>query len=142
MEDSFKTKVLSMTTKELVLAMINGITKQHVELDFGLFGYYKNEICFGCAATNTICEITGTTFTKDFISCNEDRAKFIETDKNFLKDFEIAIDYLRQGSIKRYNGMAKFMGISQINSSKVLPYLNNFNWKENLHYYEELAEIL
>lgn len=56
---NFKETVQKMTIKEIILAMVNGLKKEHVKVDFNYFGYVApNGICYGCAATNAICEIT------------------------------------------------------------------------------------
>lgn len=144
-KDTFKEKVQSMTGKEILLAMINGLKKEHVKIDMNTFGSKKEGICYGCAATNAVCEISSIDFKElpeRSIESIIDQAKFIKTDPEFLAQFEYAIDDLRAGDIDRYNSRAIYHGFAQIINpeNKELPYLDTDNWKERIIAYEELAE--
>ena len=97
------------------------------------------EICFGCAATNSICRISGKTFNKNNIFSVQTRAEFIGTDKNFLKTFEEAIDNLRYGRLNSYNMLADKIGIVNIKKNGYLKPLFNDYKKEDLNCYIKLA---
>ena len=79
---------------------------------YGKFMYGK---CYGCAATNFICEVSGVQFNDVSIDCVEDRAIKINTDVDFLDYLESAIDYLREGNVKDYNRIARSIEIAEIN---------------------------
>lgn len=158
---NFKEKVQSMTAKEIIMAMVKALTRPpiiNIEMSsYGhvvettvitkrFFGLYKKsaikKLCFGCAATNTICQITGKKFTPDNISEPKDRAEFINSDTKFLDRFECAIDMLRRGNIKAYNEEAEIAGIATIEYDHTIeyPYLNNDYTNKDLAAYKQLAE--
>lgn len=149
---TFKEKVQSMTAKEIIMAMVDslippplikiqmstfgGVAKEK----YGLFNLRKRKICVGCAATNTICRISGITFNIENITTRDRRSIALETDCTFLFNFEAAIDYLRQGEIDGYNSMARAGEFAQINSRDIQlwPLENNYT-REHLDAYIELA---
>lgn len=137
---SFKEKVLSMTGKEIVMAMVNGLQKEWVYVDMNTFGYQtKKGICYGCAATNAICEITGKI--PDLSTSNYHRLISVDDNYVFVARFEKAINRLRFGDIGDYNYWAREMGIAELPQSD-LPPLNNQNYKENLQAYIDYANTL
>lgn len=144
MEDLFKQTVQQMTAKEIIMAMVNGLEKEHVKVNMDTYGGFRNGVCYGCAATNAICEIAGVTFDDPQILSTDGRARFISTDYDFIDNFECAINHLRSGYIEDYNEMAKYIGIAEIDShgmNMALPELETHNYKENLHHYIRLAEL-
>jgi len=156
---TFEEKVKSMKASEIIMAMVEALTHPPIininmstfgrcqittkRVFFGLFSK-KKKICFGCAATNTICQISGLTFHDERIENLEGRAQFIKTDKNFLTEFEQAIDSLRDCSVRGYNNHAVFAAFATIkfrmNSGYLLGLSSNYT-NENLVIFKELAEI-
>ena len=141
MTDTFKEKVQSMTGREIVLAMVEGLENPAVEVDMDTFGDDINGKCFGCAATNTICKISGKTFDAPSIIGTNSRADFITTGRQFLSDFEDAIDELRLGKVDQYNRFAFTCGIAQLDVPDYdLPILDTDNYLEGLPAYRKFAE--
>jgi hypothetical protein len=139
---TFEQKVRAMSAKEIIMAMVNGLRKQNVIIKMSTYGHYDFGYCYGCAATNTICEISGIKFNGSEIDNPVSRAKHIKTNPIFLDNFEAAIDQLREGIISGYNYYAKKIGIATINGTDFdLPRLETSDYLENLHYYERLAEL-
>lgn len=150
---SFEEKVRSMTAREIIMAMVTSLKKPplvNVDMNtygdarmYRLFGFIPTpfKVCFGCAATNTICQIAGKKFTTKIITDDEARADFIHSDKLFLDNFEMAIDALRRGSVQGYNGYAERISIPTVQTVPFhLPTLNNNYTDEDLIPYVRLAE--
>lgn len=149
---NFQDKVRSMTAKEIIMAMVKALTKPPiVRVDMNTFGTVRRNwrnlfitpVCFGCAATNTICEISGIKFNKDNIGDLETRAKAVNSDYWFMQHFEYAIDSLRSGNVYSYNRKAKPYSFAQIKDipGLELPILTNNYTKEDLDVYEKLANL-
>ena len=138
---TFEETVRAMTGKEIVMAMVNGLKKEHLKVDMDTFGLFYEGICYGCAATNAICEISGVVFTPDNIYATGCKANAVGSDSLFLSYFEDAIDFLRLGNIGFYNDIAEELGIATLSEPEnILPRLETGNWRENLCYYEEYAK--
>lgn len=148
---TFEEKVRSMSSKEIIMAMVDGLKKPTVRVDFNtygefeiktrLFGLISREICYGCAATNTICRISDVTLRGDNIKYVEDRAKAVNSDSYFLLNFEYAINCLRKGSIDWYNMYASKYAFATIKKAAEIPYLSNENYSEGLESYIRLANM-
>lgn len=152
---NFEEKVKAMTGKEIVLAMVDSLTPPPlIKIDMETYGRIgisepvkflgiiikkEKEICFGCAATNTICKIAGKPFTIDNIKGVDSRADFLNTSYNFLRNFEFAIDSLRKGQIDNYNLLAGNINIAKLNPIHDLPKLENNYTMEDLNYYRTFA---
>ena len=141
---TFEQKVKSMTAKEIIMAMVEGLRNPTTKIDMMTFGQVKNGVCIGCAATNTICNIGGYTvkdirnntygITRPVLS----RTKM--TQCHFVGYFEDAIDELRSGDILGYNLAAEEFGFATIeDNDKDLPYLMNSYTPADLLPYEQLA---
>ena len=140
-QQSFKEKVQSMTAKEIIMAMVEGLQNPSIKVDMDTFGSVKGGICFGCAATNTVCKISGKVFDGYNIWDVIDRGILINSNPDFLDSFESAIDALRHGGTTDvYNSYAKDVGFATIeyNSDK-LPHLTNSYTTANLQEYINLA---
>lgn len=153
---NFKEKVQSMTASEIILAMVDSLTPPpKIKVDMGTYGevnkvdkrflgikYGTKEVCFGCAATNTICQISGKIFDKTNIYLVETRANFLDVDYVFLQIFETAIDKLRRGSICGYNSVASEIDVAEIKECDEikLPFLDTDYKKEDLEPYRQLAQ--
>ncbi len=137
-----------MKASEIVQAMVDGLKKEWVTIDMGSYGHTKKGICYGCAATNAICQITNHKFTpaemNEFFKLKR-KDKFVYS---FLSNFESNINALRMGSIEHYNFLAETTGIKLIPLSLIkktklkLPYLDTEYYKEDLPKYQELADLL
>lgn len=145
---TFQEKVRSMSAKEIIMAMVEGLRNPKCEINMLTFGdvYEKEEgkfICYGCAATNTIMQISGVVLTKDNISDVDDRANAINSDYYFLDMFESAIDSLRCGHITSYNSMAEDCGIAKLISTSylLLPFLVDNYTEEQLQEYVDFANL-
>lgn len=163
---NFSDKVKSMTASEIILAMVNGLKNPAVEVEMSTFGSVRTKniflgliskkVCFGCAATNTICKIAGIKFKPSNVEDVYDRAKalnnkgnfddkskskeWLEKEAAFLGAFEAAIDSLRVGEIYTYNCYAErqeFAVIKEVDFG--LPGLSNNYTEEQLKVYEYLA---
>lgn len=144
----FKERVQSMTIKEIVLAMIAGLEREYIKVDMTVYGVIRDGVCFGCAATNAVCEISGVTFSSKSIENIFERAMFLHTEPAFLNYFEIAINKLRLGRLLAYNDLARGIGVALIPEELVreydfiIPKLTTQDYKQNLHHYKEFAELL
>jgi hypothetical protein len=152
---NFKEKVQSMTAKEIIMSMVDSLIDPLVNVDMGSYGFVKRVpikflgikfggkgVCFGCAATNTICNISGKVLDKSNIKDSTLRANFINSDPYFLSHFEYAIDHLRQGALASYNRIANEFGFAQIKRNDIeLPALENDYTKLDLDVYIKLADF-
>lgn len=137
----FKEKVQSMTAKEIILAMVEGLRHPSIKVDMDTFGEQRYGVCYGCAATNTVCKISGITFDSTNIMYGNLRAEAINTDMNFLILFESAIDGLRAGSIDYYNKIALREGFAEIDPVVDIPALYGDYTEEDLEFFVELASL-
>lgn len=124
-------KVQGMTAKEIIIAMVQGLRNPMTIIDMGDFGYRREGVCYGCAATNTICSLMEDT---EHLMPKEGCRVYFEP---IVNDFESAINDLRKGDIEGYN----FYGFAQIKEVEgiELPYLATNYTQEELDIYEQLA---
>lgn len=153
----FEDVVRAMTAKEIIMAMVEALTIPpiininmstygHVEVEVikkGLLGIGRKvkKTCFGCAATNTICKISGKVFNTSNIASIGDRAELVSSDERFLRGFEKAINALRLGDLSSYNWQASNHGFAKITilPNRYLPVLNNNYTNDHLISYIQLA---
>lgn len=148
---TLKEKVQSMTSAEIIWAMVEGLEDPACEVDMttylnantGLRSY-----CFGCAATQTICKISGIErITPEQASGKPSIFELMPSEKeahhrgSFVDKFETAIDGLRRGRIDYYNNFTEDLGIAKIKSKIPLPELTSEDYEENLHHYKLLAVL-
>lgn len=143
MIQNFKEKVQSMTAKEIIMVMVEGLRNPVTEIDIHSFGDVRDGICYGCAATNVICKI-GNINEEEFLEVKPEGTMLYfgksEGEREFLDKFENAINSLRRGSICVYNMRAGDIGIATIEDGKYgLPELSNDYTEEQLERYVELA---
>lgn len=142
---NFKEKVQSMTGKQIVQAMIDGLKKQWVPVVMEEWVKIKDGICFGCAATNTVCNIIGKSITPKDATVQGIKGSFIGSDSReeieFLGRFESAINCLRNGDFSSYNSIASEEGFSTL-PYEYLPELETDNYKELLPNYQNYADSL
>lgn len=144
---TFEETVRAMTRKQILQAMIDGLKKPAVAVDFGTYGTVLNDVCFGCAATNAICKIAGITFLPNEIIDSYNRAKAINSDIKFIKLFEMAINALRFGDARSYNRSANMIEIDCFTINEIgiysdFPGLHNSNYKNDLEYYQDFCNSL
>jgi hypothetical protein len=144
------------SVSDIIFAMIHGLKKEWVEVDMDTFGSVTDdEVCFGCAATNTLCQLMDKPFTVDNIIGLHERAKEVNfgISTHTLRRFEVSIDNLRTGCIITFllylSSLEDEIGfvieeekIKSICMEFNLPELENSNYKTNLIYYEQLASAL
>lgn len=140
---SFKEKVQQMTASEIIMAMVNGLEKKYVNIDMGSYGHVdRNNVCYGCAATNAICEINGGILPINAIHNEDIRVEYLNIEFLFLVNFELAIDSLRSGDLIYYNANAKKIGMAQINNPNNSSFvgLTTSNYQNNLEQFIQLAK--
>ena len=134
----------------IVDTMIKGLKKEWVQINMGAFGEVVNGVCFGCAATNTLCELMQEPFTENSIVESQRRGK-IGVNESELDNFEAAIDALRCGDTDNFLSSLwdikhlfnfSLTCLEDIEYDKRLPELTTDNYKENLHYYEAYRDFL
>lgn len=146
---TFERRVKAMSAKGIIMSMVKALKHPPIiNIDMDTFGMVRlstqnrsRTTCFGCAATNTICQISGKKFTARNINYVSTRAEFVNADEDFLDDFEDAVDYLRRGNIHGYNEVARELGIAEIGRHMCLPILENDYTNEDLEPYIELANV-
>ncbi len=143
---TFRQQILSMTAGEIIMAMVKGLEKPQTLIDMGTYGATRVRdqkiVCYGCAATNTVCQISGVKFTPKNIDYTGDRARTIKSSYDFLTNFEWAINELRKGYVEGYNEYAargKFRRIQNPNNL-YLPRLHNDYTQDQLNVYKKLAK--
>src|SRR5690606_4949256 len=113
--EQLEQNIKSMTAKEIVLAMVDSLKNPVTKVLMSTFGFKENGICYGCAATNTICKLGGLDPHIELGTWDSDgKRKYVENSR-FLDYFEDAIDSLRQGNIEYYNEIAKTWQFAKIN---------------------------
>lgn len=143
-DERFLQQLRELGPSGIIMAMVNGLKSRHVKVDMNTYGQTdKSGVCFGCAATNTICELTGIVFSEENIG-DFDRSEYLNISLDLLSDFEEMIDDLRRGNTITFNYFAERYNIPTISTEikKYLPYLNTYYKDEELLPYEEFANKL
>lgn len=137
----FEDRIKGMTAKEVVMSMVNGLRDPQTKINMDTFGKVESGICFGCAATNAVCNLMGfkTGDLPELLDGGFGKSNI--GNKNFVRNFESAINYLRIGNLYGCNKLLeeiKLPPIKNPNNLK-LPWLfSHFNEKQ-LKVYEQLA---
>lgn len=144
MNKDFKEIVQAMSAKEIIMAMVEGLRNPYTKINMDTYGYKTYEgVCFGCAATNTVCRIIGylpALPMQDQVVERGFSSSTISEDQGFIMVFEYAIDELRRGDIFSYNGYAEREGFATIkNIGPELPMLRDNYTEADLLPYIELA---
>lgn len=96
---------------DIVQAMVDGVRKEWVKIDMGTFGDFrieksffgliKKKVCYGCAATNTLCQLMGESFSPQNVGDTKLRVGKVNYGITYedLREFENAVDHLRSGQI-------------------------------------------
>lgn len=131
--------------------MIRGLEAEHIKVDMRNFGYYAGGVCFGCAATNALCELSGKVFDRDSILTTK-RARFLGEETHLVHRFELLIDTLRRGSLCGFNAILyrfrpfeiefnKDLFITLLREANLLV-LGTYDYKEVLPEYKEFRDLL
>lgn len=142
-------KIRSMSFKEIVLAMVDSLRNPVTEINMFTFGFIEDGICYGCAATNTICKLGGFD-PKNVLSTNGSFYRYESNDDLWdqtfiITSFESAIDSLRQGHLDMYERFALRYNLDFCKSESLnikLPYLGNSYSDKDLKEYEDFANSL
>lgn len=138
--DTLEQKIRSLTAAEIIMAMVNGLKKPYTKIAMHTFGEIEKDVCFGCAATNAVCEINNGKDIKEIVSYYYDLK--LNCPRPFVGEFESAINNLRLGFVSDYNYAAKEFGFAQIKDLvENLPVLDNHFRPEHLFPYEQLAAL-
>ena len=139
---NFEKTVRAMSAKQIIMAMVKGLRHPKTTVRMGTFGGFSNKgICYGCTATNAIYTIAKVMPDPAMIGKDTDRAKQVNAKKEFLLEFESAIDYLRQGNLYGYNLYAKKIGIATRKGGEDLPALYDDYTATKLAQYVALANF-
>jgi len=132
-------------------AMIDGLKLQSQRKDFRVdmstFGtFYDPEnkeipVCFGCAATCTVQQLSKVNFTDSQIDSLEERSFLTIQNSNDLDRFEDAIDCARMGNlISIFNYMDNLESYELSDSNRWL--LRTDDWQEQLPLVQDFVEML
>lgn len=132
--EQLEDKLVSLSAKEIIMAMVNGLRKKHTNIDMTTYGRVVSGVCYGCAATNCIIEATGIDpFEEICITSN------LGSSKGILYKFESAVDSLRKGCVSDFNSIWNYAEIYR-SEGLCLPYLYSCYTEYELEQYERLAE--
>lgn len=166
---TFLQLVKGLTPSSLVDTLCDGLERQWVNIDMGSYGHSEGMLCFGCAATNALCQLAQKSMPSDKIDNVIARGKFFgiserQSDKNKLATlgaFERGINNLRVGLVYDMNGVYERrihlhhltipMDVFDKFEPKtpdhpqdrnILPAMTTDTWRECIPRYRELAEFL
>ena len=139
-------RIKNMTFKDILDVMIKGLEKKWVNINMDTYGDVDlNGICYGCAATNALCEMIQKPIPAEFINPYQ-RHKFVKISYDCLRDFERVINELRQGNLVEYNYFCRvsdFLPNARTQSTHYdLPCLENDFTEEELNEYRKLRDSL
>jgi len=81
---TFRQQVLSMTAGEIIMSMVKGLEKPVTKIDMDTYGQTRDGVCYGCAATNTVCKIAKVKFTQNNIDWTVDRIQVVKKSYDFF----------------------------------------------------------
>lgn len=138
--DQLAKKIQSMSAKEIILAMVDSLQNPVTIVDMDTYGKIRDEVCYGCAATNTICKLGGFD-PKAQLPFYEITVPAYSRNNKAISGFESAINYLRAGYVDLYNVEANHHEFAEIKDFEPLPEIYNDNYKdpEILQQYINLA---
>lgn len=140
---TFKEKLKSLTAKQLVQVMIDGINRGWIKMDFDTWLWEINGIIYGCAATAAICEINGGYFMPPNVELmRSNRAEALGISYDEISKLELAYDSLAGGSIEYFNIHIKSLGLPLLPDNMSLPMLHNDSYMTNLPEYQKYADSL
>lgn len=124
-----------------VKAMISGLKNQSKRKDFRIdmadFGGYEEGVCFGCAATCSVQELSGKNFLPNSYSIRGtvNRAAFLNMHFDDLTKFEYSIDSLRNGvlySLLDYFRVPLDLTVQLNSEFGYLWKMNTYNWEKEI----------
>ena len=134
--NKFELIVKSMTAKEIIMAMVEGLRHPSCVVGMGTFGSVKEGICYGCIATITIARIYG------IGKLDEETTLQIKDSQSFMWQFKWAINDLRMGCVDYYNAIAEIYDFPTIREEDLeLPILEKDYTEEDLQAYVKLAKM-
>lgn len=155
---TFEDKVRSMTVAQIIMAMVQGLRKRWVKVNMNTYGDIQigpkgKIVCWGCAATNTVFQIAKIKPSFDTLQSYArgwswgEQARMVGTNTEFLREFEIAINDLRQGHLGDFNVKMKYdLGLPTIprdvytQFERKVPILTSNYTKGDLEVYVALAK--
>jgi hypothetical protein len=142
MTQTFEEKVKAMTSRQIIMAMVNGLKNPKVKVDMISFGKSVDNVCYGCAATCAVLQIADVKPVPALMDMSEHN-ELLDGDWLFIAEFETAIDNLRRNKVQEYNKIARKRGFATIRRRQgfSLPRLDNSNYMTGLPRYEQLAEM-
>lgn len=144
MKSNIIEKIKSLTPKEIIMAMVEGLQNPKTEIDMSTYGYKDGDVCFGCAATNCLLTLDSTLELSDSFRALDSgfSLMFKDYEREFIERFEFAINDLRCGDICGCNFNLKKIEIPTISNKNniELPYLKDNYTQEQLIPYIKLAE--
>lgn len=148
-------KDIAQTPSGAIRAMITGLRTQAArpdfEIDMEAYGDAKGKVCFGCAATCTLQQLSGKNLTPDTIVNLELRAQAYGYYFGDTHAFEQAMNLLRQGMViwlmRYFDVEDQYWDARVIRQKHGLPWFNlpkltNVNWETEIAAYEVFAEWL
>jgi hypothetical protein len=135
-------KIKSMTAKEHIMNMVEGLRNPMTVINMDTFGEKREDgVCFGCAATNSICRLIGS-IDPLFPAWLPGTYSYKTNVAPILATYEDCIDMLRRGDVDGYNDSASYIGIATIKDieSIELPVLMNDYTEEELLQYVALSD--
>lgn len=124
-----------------VESMIDGLIvqdqRQDFKIDMNTFGFFHDEICFGCAATCSIQHLAGINLTINNI---REKHNTLSIDRYDMLEFEHAINALRKGALGLL--FDYFMKDRSLVGFRNLPVLYTGTWKKYISEYRILLTAL
>lgn len=155
MEKQVNERFKSLTSVSAIVdTMIQGLKKEWVEVLLASYGTTNDQgVCFGCAATNTLCQLMEQPFTPDTVGTLERRTSQVNFGimSSQLWTFEHAIDALRRGELEWTLSHLSCIEdilpltlptIEEITPPSCLPALWDLSWKKDLYHYEAYRDWL
>ena len=87
--------------------MVKALENPKIKVNMSHYGTVIDGFCFGCAATNALCELSEKVFDETNIINEKSRAEFLGYDQNALSYFEVIIDKIRDGQY--FSGIAAIL---------------------------------
>ena len=148
---SLKDKIKDMSTSDIIRCMVEGLKKEYVEKDMSSYGHIKEGICFGCAATNFICNLYPEVIIIYCLPILESGnigfsySAIFEDKYRYIRNVELLINKLRRGNILDYNYMSNLLNLPLIPIKfweYKLPALSDNYTTEQLEEYLNFANLL
>lgn len=134
----------SVALRAMVTGLINYDQKEGFRVDMTTYGDARRGVCFGCAATCTIMELTKTQIPLYQIERANGRASTLGVPIEDLHDFEYVMDEARRGVL---SPLFRYLGMKNLYYAEQRWRATRFNlqtedWKEQIPDVEELIKEL